>query len=271
MDEVLAWRELAARFRELAEADQYRLYASWSSTALNAHWFIAGSAQSISESFKWLAERAAVLLGQQPGEATLFFWLDLLKEGSPRYRGGGTSESYDVEGRCTEKADTGMVTGVCLASAEYCYKLETAAIAKQEPAVARLELISANMKDRARAKALEEYLIEKEKDSLRLKDSQADVGNIADEPLRELPGSPHLREKQVGPKSLRKAYLDSFAEKIKILDICWASGQHYSEWKRWLRGAIKNGSTADLAFRAVLLSGKKPSEYRKQPRPSKWK
>ena len=79
----------------------------------------------------------------------------------------------------------------------------------------------------------------------------------------------------IGPidrAELRDAYLKTFT-KIVILDICWAASQHYSEWKRWLRGAdvMKNGSTPDLAFRAILTSGKPPWEYRKQPRPKGWK
>jgi hypothetical protein len=61
--------------------------------------------------------------------------------------------------------------------------------------------------------------------------------------------------------------------RVKVLDVCWAAAQHYSEWKRWLRGpaVVKDGSRPDMAFRAILASAKSPSEYRKQPRPSGWK
>ncbi len=69
---------------------------------------------------------------------------------------------------------------------------------------------------------------------------------------------------------LRDSYLASFPGVI-ILDICWAAGQHYSEWKRWLRKAVKDGSAPDRAFRAILTSGKVPRENRKQPRPRGWK
>ena len=69
---------------------------------------------------------------------------------------------------------------------------------------------------------------------------------------------------------LKAAYLAQFNE-VKILDICWAANQRYSEWKRWLRYAVKNGSAPDRAFRALLGSGKQPQEYRKQPRPGGWK
>jgi len=73
--------------------------------------------------------------------------------------------------------------------------------------------------------------------------------------------------------SLRDRYLASFPENIMILDVCWAAGQRYSAWKRWLRGptVIKDGSPSDLAFRDLLLSGKRPGAYRKQQRPKGWK
>jgi hypothetical protein len=69
---------------------------------------------------------------------------------------------------------------------------------------------------------------------------------------------------------LRDEYLATFPD-VYILDICWAAGQHYSEWKRWLRDAVENGSAPDRAFRAILSSGKPPREYRNKPRPKGWK
>jgi len=73
--------------------------------------------------------------------------------------------------------------------------------------------------------------------------------------------------------ALRDRYLASFRENIMILDMCWAAGQRYSVWKRWLRGPAfsKDGSAPDVAFRDLLLSGKLPREYRKQQRPKGWK
>jgi len=73
--------------------------------------------------------------------------------------------------------------------------------------------------------------------------------------------------------ALRDRYLASFPENIMILDVCWAAGQRYSVWKRWLRGpmVVKEGCAPDVAFRDILLSGKPPSEYRKQRRPKGWK
>jgi hypothetical protein len=78
--------------------------------------------------------------------------------------------------------------------------------------------------------------------------------------------------KQNDRKQIADSYFANFPNAtIKILDVCWAVGQHYSEWKRWLRYAVKDDSAPDRAFRAILTSGKPPTEYRKAPRPHGWK
>jgi hypothetical protein len=78
-------------------------------------------------------------------------------------------------------------------------------------------------------------------------------------------------ESRVDPKVLRDSYLANFPdERIKIRDLCWAAGQHYREWKRWLAGELKDGSTPDRAFRRVLTSGKRPLELNKKHRPKGW-
>jgi hypothetical protein len=140
MDEVSAWRELAGRFTELGRADGNQLYACWSSSPFNnrgEHWFMAGSSlPSIIDSFKWAAERAAVLLGLPAGSSALFYWLNLLKDNSPRYQGGGSSETHSDDGTVT-RAEVGTIRCVCLASEEYCFKLETEAIARQKLAFAK--------------------------------------------------------------------------------------------------------------------------------------
>jgi hypothetical protein len=71
---------------------------------------------------------------------------------------------------------------------------------------------------------------------------------------------------------LANSYLATYPG-VRKLDICWAAGQRYTEWKRWLRGAdvLKDGSSPDQAFRALLRSGKSPSEYKTRPRPKGWK
>jgi hypothetical protein len=77
---------------------------------------------------------------------------------------------------------------------------------------------------------------------------------------------------QSSPKALRDSYFAAFqGEHIVILDLCWASGQHYREWKRWIAGDLKGGSKPDIAFRRILSSGKRPQDYRAKPRPPKWK
>lgn len=81
------------------------------------------------------------------------------------------------------------------------------------------------------------------------------------------------RQEPLTRAKLRDFYFGQFAgERIVVLDLCWAAGQHYSEWKRWLRGprVLKDGSAPDRAFRAILASRKRPSEYRKGKRPSGW-
>ena len=78
-------------------------------------------------------------------------------------------------------------------------------------------------------------------------------------------------EKPPSRRKLADLYFAQFPdENIRILDVCWAVGQHYREWKRWLKNEVKDGSTPDLAFRRLLTSGKKPLEFNKKPRPAKW-
>jgi hypothetical protein len=90
--------------------------------------------------------------------------------------------------------------------------------------------------------------------------------------LRDGPPQTKLDEPCLSPAALRDAYLASFpGEKIKILDICWASRQRYREWTRWTGGKLKNGSKPDVVFRAILKSGKRPEEYRPETRPKGWK
>jgi hypothetical protein len=83
--------------------------------------------------------------------------------------------------------------------------------------------------------------------------------------VARLPSTPKIIDR----KKLRDSYRSHFPG-VKILDICWAAGQHYREWKRWLKQELKDGSTPDIAFRRVLTSGKSPQELNKKPRPSGW-
>jgi hypothetical protein len=134
MDEPKAWRDLAERLTQLRNADQDKIYANWSSSPWNDsgdHWFLSGIGdRSISQQLLWTVERAAILMGHHGSPAALFFWLDSLKQDSPRFIGGGTIETV-VKGAVVEHSETGCIPALCLASAEYCYKLETQAIAKE--------------------------------------------------------------------------------------------------------------------------------------------
>jgi hypothetical protein len=74
-------------------------------------------------------------------------------------------------------------------------------------------------------------------------------------------------------KQLRDEYFAHFPdERIVIRDLCWAAGQHYREWIRWLGNdpKTKDGYAADLAFRGLLTSMKRPQEYKAKPRPAGW-
>ena len=83
-------------------------------------------------------------------------------------------------------------------------------------------------------------------------------------------GARTARAKPTTPAKLAADYFDQFPEKIKKLDVCWAAGEHYREWKRWINNHCSPGSKPDRSFRAILASGKRPLEYRLEPRPPKW-
>jgi hypothetical protein len=72
------------------------------------------------------------------------------------------------------------------------------------------------------------------------------------------------------PTVLKETYIGEFPD-VMILDICWAARQRYREWVRWIGGDLKAGCKPDRAFRAILTSGKRPLEYRPEPRPKGWK
>lgn len=280
MDEPAAWRELAAQFKKLWKSDhnQLKLYASWSSFPINDqgdYWYINGSDDAVTESFRSLSERAGVLLGQPAGWSTLFHWLDLLKENSPHFKSGGHSESLHDDGTVT-RAETGTIASLCLASAEYCYRLETKAIANLDPSAARNEIISSNLEAWADVQARREHLVQKKLNELSLAEALADVVNIVDEaPPAQTPAGQRSEaeleaERAAERRALHDAYMVAFPE-FFILDICWAAHQRYREWTRWINGKLKDGSKPDRLFRAVLTSKKKPKEYRVEPRPKNWK
>ena len=138
MDGQSPWREVAALFSKIRREDQDVLSASYHPDGWNAksdpycHWYLSGIDSSrVHEHFKWAAERGAVLLGEQQGPGTLFFWLDLLRKDSPNYN--TMIQSRTNKDGSGEDVECGVIRSVCLASEEYCFKLETEYIAK-EPA-----------------------------------------------------------------------------------------------------------------------------------------
>jgi hypothetical protein len=118
------WRELAEHFAQIRLADQDKLFASSTiaGRAWNAkgdRWYLGGlNDPRVHALFAWGAERAAVLLEESPGQDALQFWLDRLRLYSPHYQ-----PSKD------NAPEIGFIRRVCLASQEYCFKLETEHIA----------------------------------------------------------------------------------------------------------------------------------------------
>ena len=272
MDELSSWRELAVRFSELHNGGLQQMFAIWYPRGYGSAgdtWSLDGCAnRDARELFKWTAERGAVLLGHSGGAGSLAYWLDTLRKGSPRFT--AQQIGHALEDGSVEMEESGAISNVCFASAEYCDKLETAAIAKREPSAARIEVISDNVREQARAQAYKEHLVEKEKDALRLKDSLASSGAGSTSPPEAKPEAQLDAERSVEREALRDAYMTAFPD-IFILDICWAAKQHYREWMRWIAGKLKDGSKPDRSFRAVLASEKRPDEYRKEPRPKEFK
>jgi hypothetical protein len=119
MDDPAEWRELGARFSELAES-LHMTYALCYPPSTNIPWSLERIYGPTNRRSFWsLAERGAVLRGQPPGPNAMYYWLDLLKDGP----------YYKIISHSTEQS--GMVDHVFAASAELCYKFETLALARE--------------------------------------------------------------------------------------------------------------------------------------------
>jgi hypothetical protein len=136
-----AWRELKALFRELANRevpniDGRVLCAHWNPNGFSGpdeQWQLGGNTnEHVRKQFKRYAARGAVLLGESIKTATLFFWLDRLRENSP---------FFSVITHATSEG--GIIECVCLASADYCYELETEALSAQTDAARPLRSMTA--------------------------------------------------------------------------------------------------------------------------------
>ena len=132
-----AWRELAVHFEELERETGGHLYALWISSSCDENgdwhtegkWQLAGSDNPREVSFQWAAERGTVLQRGSGGEDALSYWLDLLRAQSPKYESWMRTRAANPE-----EVDLGRIENVCGASAEYCYKLETAAMESERKA-----------------------------------------------------------------------------------------------------------------------------------------
>jgi hypothetical protein len=208
-----------------------------------------------------------VLLGQPPGTATLFYWLDLLKKNSRRYVGGGWS-GFPRGDDIVRTAETGSIADLCLAAAEYCYKLETAAIATLDPSAGRIEILSSNekarVKARAHARAHEEIEFEKKLKELREAEQASILGSGSD----AMPPDQNKRPESVIvlgsakpqdeiPKN-REARLRSFlAQKKKsIAAFRRAAGVYKANMQEWRRGELSDTSVMSQRIEDVL-SGKR--------------
>jgi hypothetical protein len=128
MDASDFWLDREARFRrlqpkppqpgEVAQDSHNGLYAVWYAEPLYANgdqWSLGGGEHGVKEFFTSEAESAALALGHPKGPSSLSFWLDLLKCHSPFYRSFGETG--------------GDLYRICDASAEYCHKLSSDAVA----------------------------------------------------------------------------------------------------------------------------------------------
>jgi len=133
MDKPAAWRELAARFKDVSRYDLFDLRAHWRSEPYNnrgEHWIIAGGdphGNEVMGMFMIAGERAGVLLGYPPGRSAVFAWLDHLRAESYRYNESGSTMT--VKDGITVTAQTGTIHSLCSACEEECYRLETKGIA----------------------------------------------------------------------------------------------------------------------------------------------
>jgi hypothetical protein len=133
-----AWRDLAERFFALTSSGLQQVYAVWhpGGYAAGDTWSLEGfvSLDDLTgghhrELFEWTAERGAVFLGHGGGPGSLSCWLDALRKESPRFVTQQTGHALD-DGS-VEMEESGFIHNVCAASGEYCYRLETMAMAKK--------------------------------------------------------------------------------------------------------------------------------------------
>lgn len=233
------WHDLATQFRSLDPLGTLR--ADWDYVIGSgvSNWRLAGGASySVQSQFEALARRAGSAIARPQSSDLLGEWLDLLRAKARNYQNEREGFEKNADGSIAAHHLMGYIHRVCEASADYCSVLEGEAIEAEF---------------QARTKPF-------------VPTSPASIPNVVK------PNAPEtsLQTESPKPRDLWNAYSTQFAEKVVILDVCWAARQRYREWKRWLAGELKAGSKPDRAFRAILNSSKRPEEYRQEVRPAKW-
>lgn len=248
------WRELALNFKsvpdfyEFSASRQYYMELQYflPTSRTEPDWELHPIPPALAE-FRAMAVRGATMLPPLPTNDLTVRWLEALwKEATEGpVRSGIPIVGKDRTGRLTELR--GTIPRAFESSSTLCRKFET--------------------------EALQAEFEEKQRNDLRNRSLLPAAGASPPESQRYehcgiVQTSANVRP---DPKALRDSYLANFPdEKIRIRDLCWAAGQHYREWKRWLAGELKDGSTPDLAFRRILVSGKRPLEFNKKQRPDGW-
>jgi hypothetical protein len=148
------WRDLEIRFRALHDEQCRRggnhvVYAFWSSVGLGPDggnpWSVSGGSTLDRTKFEWLAQSAAVRLGQSGGPTAVFAWLDRLKAESPRYKGGIRGKFEEPKASKVIETESGLIEFLCLASAELCRKCETAEISSTKGRTTEVEILQAEI------------------------------------------------------------------------------------------------------------------------------
>lgn len=135
-----SWDEIKAGFQALNEEElrgrkNRRSLCASCPGPRDEEWHLTQSTTPIQKEFEWRARRAAVRLGCPSDCNGLFFWLNLLRKGSPRYKPWEVTVKrrqfcIDLQGTAQillkeSSRDSGTIEFVCRASAEFCEKCKT--------------------------------------------------------------------------------------------------------------------------------------------------
>jgi hypothetical protein len=296
------WQERAPVFLQVPGHEMLRADGQYTvGSGKSWHWQFAGGATEFTrETFENLARGCAFEIAPTDTTDLLIAWLETIRKECINFRSDITA--YDVNEDGTEGSHyvAGTIDRVCEASAILCRRLASRALQAEfeerqrsdpknwSPLRQRFEAFkSIKELQTGPHEQIPEGLVRDaiadqlgiKPDKVTWKQIQFEVAGLLRDypaitliPTEPAPSQPEIASPAcLDPKALRDSYLANFPdEKIKIRDLCWAAGQHYREWKRWLAGELKDGSTPDLAFRRILLRGKRPLEFNKKPRPDGW-